>query len=56
METPITDHQLYVVWSIVFALVVVLNIWYWSERAAMTPDEHKAEDDELRSDPHSWWP
>jgi hypothetical protein len=56
IETPIIDHQLHVVCSIAFVLVLALNIWYWAERRAMMPKERKAEDDELRSDPHSWWP
>jgi hypothetical protein len=57
METPMADDQLlYVISAIAFILVLLLNIWYRRERAAMTSEERKAEDDELRSDPHSWWP
>jgi hypothetical protein len=57
METPITDDQaVRVLCSIAFILILAVNIWYWGGRAAMTPEERKAEDDELRSDPHSWWP
>jgi hypothetical protein len=49
-------NQILLICAIPFILVLALNIWYWGARATMTPEERKAEDDELRSDPHSWWP
>jgi hypothetical protein len=55
MEIPMTDdQQLYVICAMAFILVLLLNIWYWSEREATTPEERKAEDAELRGDPLSW--
>lgn len=44
------DAPVFLLYAIVFILVLVLNISYWRERAAMTPEERKAEDDEIRSD------
>lgn len=50
------DAPVFLLYAIVFILVLVLNIWYWRERAAMTPEQRKAADDELSNDLLSWWP
>lgn len=44
------DLPVFLLYAIVFILIFAVNIWYWRERAAMTPEERKAEDDEIRSD------
>jgi cyanate permease len=36
----------------IFALVQ-LNVWYWKRRAAMTPEERRQEDEDLR-EPGDW--
>jgi hypothetical protein len=47
-----TDQQallLSVAYALVIVVIVNVNIWYYKERARMTPEERKAEDEEIRS-------
>lgn len=41
------DSRIYVLMAMVFASVIVLNIWNYERRSQMTPRERQIEDDEL---------
>lgn len=45
------------IWTVCAALgavVVAVNIWYRKDRAAMTPEERKRDDDEANIDIQTW--
>lgn len=43
-----------VFWAALIAGIIVLNVWYYGERAKMTPEERKKLDEEIRWELSIW--